>query len=112
MSSPGTPSMSLLGKPCKIITDTCEIYGRYVGDSTTQSSEDTILIICTPSNSIIHARKSSVSFDMETSDFLILKDFEDDARNEHEWYHSNGDKDRLKSIGILISYTDILPLDI
>lgn len=100
----------LLGSPCKIQKNEIEIFGRYIGDSNLPSSRHSVIIVGTPCNSIIHAGKSEVCFDLTRSDLNNLKDFEEDAISRDEWYHSNRDEKSLNNIGKFISPTDIVAI--
>lgn len=102
----------LLGSPCKINKYGGDICGRYIGDSNLVSSEDVILLIGTPHNSIIHVKQIDACFDTTRDDLCLLKDFEEDAQEHSEWYHKSRPKEELDKIGVFISPSDITPIKI
>lgn len=99
----------LLGSPCKI-SNGGDICGRYIGDSNIESSGDVILLIGTPHSSIIHVRKTDACFDTSRDDLQLLKDFEEDAKEHSEWYHSTIPKEKLDAIGVFMQPADIDPI--
>lgn len=101
----------LLGSPCKI-NKGGYICGRYIGDSNIVSSEDVVLLVGTPHSSIIHVKQVDTCFDTSKDDLCLLKDFEEDAREHSEWYHTSIPKDELDRIGVFIAPSDITPIKI
>lgn len=103
-------SLRTIGSPCRFIENSYIIYGRYVGDSNFKSTDDPIILISTPHNSIIHAAQSNVCFNVTDEELLMLKDFEEDAKEHQEWYHSSRSAEELSNIGSFISSCDIDPI--
>lgn len=95
------------GSPCKIKKNKEEIYGRYIGDSPLVIEGDKVILFCTPSGSIIHMKQSSVCFDVTEDDLSILKDFEESAKSDGDWYHGTRTQEELDAVGTFISPYDI-----
>lgn len=113
MATPSETSVVYIpGSPCKIEKNKEEIYGRYVGDSTLVIEGDKVILLCTPSGSIIHTKQSSVCFDITADDLDILKDFEESANSDGDWYHGTRTKEELDALGTFISPDDIVPITI
>lgn len=107
----GNSTRCLLGSPCKI-NKGGYICGRYIGDSNIVSSEDAILLVGTPHSSIIHVKQIDACFDTSKDDLCLLRDFEEDAKEHSEWYHTSIPKDELDQLGVFISPSDISPIEI
>ena len=107
-----------IGSPCKMTRGSTKVLGRYIGNSSKGSSMGdvhSIIIFSTPHGTLVETGRCHVLFDLTPEDLVKLKEYEDDAKGENEWYHKRHYEDnewmkKLDALGCFINYEDIKPV--
>lgn len=98
------------GTPCTFNYEDTIMYGRYIGPSSFDDV-DTVVVVATPHNSIMHRPISQINTDLSVDDLKELIDYERDAIDAGEWYHQNRTEEFIKEAGTLMKASDIVALD-